>query len=467
METYRFTANLSWKIMTKQPPEMIARWAVPQVQQLGPVYIKFAQFLSVRRDIFQDGVIQELSKVQKECDAMQISKLDVVKILMEESGDMVYDLKIDDAPIGIASLGQVHKAKHKDGRVMAVKVLRKIPDNDLKRSFMQMSFLGWILDLANPSMSSHTLDIVKEYQEMLYEEMNYQQEAMNATMMREHFRDVPWVKIPEVYFSTKRCIWYEYVKGVPIDDIEELSKVFDTRVLANRVYKMYLKQLFETGFFHADLHPGNIVIEADTGNVVMYDYGMTGEITPFMRESFTRLITAIYTKDDSMMLYALQDLHIISGDAKLRNVRSSLDFILGLALKSSSLSPEILQKKISKIPKDNFNIPSELIFWFRSIAFVQSAVVNLDPSYDFEAPLKKYISNATTIESFAKGFLQAGNTSYKIEQGVESMKHSLQSLENLQTDVLILKTVTQGIFAMFLLQALAGENVMSLISMYL
>ena len=467
METYKFTADLGFRILTKQPPEQIARWAIPKVQRLGPIYIKFAQFLSVRRDVFPDSVIDELSVVQKDNKALEMSKLDVVKILMGEFGeDFVYKLKIEDRSIGVASLGQVHRAKYIDGRDLAVKVQRRLTDRELHRTFGQLSFLGALLDFSNPSMKSHTWQIVQEYQQMLKEELNYEQEALQATMMRENFKDVPWVTIPQVYFYSKKTICYEYVEGVPIDDVSELSKTFDTKVLANRLYRMYLKQLFEDGFFHADLHPGNLAVDPKTGNIILYDFGMTGEISPFMRESFTRLITAIYTKDDSMMLYALQDLHIVSSSTKLRNVRSSLDFLLGIALNSSSLSPEMLQKKFSKIPKQEFLVPSNLIFWFRSIAFVQSAVIKLDSAYDFQPPLQKYITNSTTLESFAKGFLQVDSASFKLQKGVESMKHSLQSLEGLQSDVWTLKGIVQGLFAIILLQSFLGDSVMSWLSFY-
>lgn len=440
MNTYTFTANVGLQILQRRKPVEIARWCLPRVQKLGPVYVKFAQFLSIRKDIFDEDVIQELSKMQNECSAMEITKADLVYILMKEHGPkFVATLDIDDQPIGVASLGQVHRARTKDGKDLAIKVLRDIQPKDIESSFFQLKLLASLLDFTNPSMGggSHTSKIVEEYREMLYNEIDYTQEAMNAAQMKKYYEDIPWVKIPDVYFVSPRTIGYEYIDGISMDDIDVIRARFDTSVLAKRIYSMYLKQIFEFGFFHADLHPGNMCIEKHTGNIVMFDYGMVGEITPLIKDSFQRLATAVYTNDDALLLYALQELRIVRSTTKLRNIRGTLDFLLGIAIRNSSnnLTSSSLQRRLLKIPKDDFNIPSELVFWFRSIAFVQAAILKLNPEHDFETPLRTMFPRADNLESIGKVILQAGSTSYKIQQNVDQMKDSLQLLDDIRSEM--------------------------------
>lgn len=455
MNTYTFTANVGIQILQKKKPVEIARWCLPRVQQLGPVYVKFAQFLSIRKDIFDEDVIAELSKMQNECKAMEITKADLVYILMKEHGSkFVATLDIEEQPIGIASLGQVHKARTKEGRTLAIKVLRDIHPKSIESSFFQLRLLAGLLDFMNPGMGgSHTTKIVDEYKEMLYNEIDYNQEAMNAAQMKKYYEDIPWVKIPDVYFVSPRTIGYEYIEGIPVDDIDSLRARFDTIVLAKRIYSMYLKQIFEFGFFHADLHPGNMCIERSTGNIVMFDYGMVGEITPLIKDSFQRLATAVYTNDDALLLYSLQELRIVRPTTKLRNIRGTLDFLLGIAIRNSSinLTNGSLQRKLLKIPKDEFNIPSELVFWFRSIAFVQAAILKLNPDHDFETPLRTMFPRVDSLESIGKVILQAGSTTYKIQQNVDQMKDSLQLLDDIRQEMSRVKSYTRWVLGAWIL----------------
>jgi predicted unusual protein kinase regulating ubiquinone biosynthesis (AarF/ABC1/UbiB family) len=379
---------------------------------------------------------------------MEISKREVVYILMKDHGPkFVGDLDIEDTPIGIASLGQVHKATSKDGKVLAIKVLRDITLDDIDRSFFQLKLLAGVADFMNPGMGgSHTSQIVEEYKEMLYSEIDYEQEAMNAMQMKKYYENIPWVEVPEVHFYSPRTIGYEYIEGIAIDDVDTLKSKFDTTVLAKRVYSMYLKQIFEFGFFHADLHPGNICVESDTGNIVMFDYGMMGEITPLIKDSFQRLAAAVYTNDDALLLYSLQELKIVNPSTRLRNIRGTLDFLLGVAIRNTgaNMTNSMLQRKLLKIPKDDFNIPAELVFWFRSIAFVQSAVLRLNPEHDFETPLQSMFPKVGNVESMGKAFMQAGNTAYKVQQSVEQMKESLDSIGEIRGEMTVLKNMVQG-----------------------
>lgn len=446
MSSYTFTANVALQILQRKSPKEIARWCTPQIQNLGPVYVKLAQFLSVRRDLFDDDVIEELSKVQKECNelAMPVSKVE--SILRREHGDgFVNDLTIERDPLGIASLAQVHKGTSlSSGNTYAIKVLQDISERDIAISFLQLKLLAKLADLTTPN--GHTQTIIKEYEDMLKEEMDYEQEAMNAKSMEFYYKDLTWVKIPEVVDSSPSSIIYEYVDVVPVDEKEVLSLAFDTEVLAKRVYLMYLKQLFEFDMFHADLHPGNLGIERDTGNIVMFDFGMTGVITPMLRDSLQRVATSLYTNDDVMLMYALQDLDIIPDNVRSGDVRPYVDTLMSMAQRTANntMSPTAMQRNILKLPKDKFSVPSRLVFWFRSLAFVQAAVTDLNPDHDFETPLVQQLPNNTmSLESIRQGFVQAGNVSYKMERNLQGVRDSMRTIESMKQELTLARSMVQ------------------------
>merc|ERR1719199_541029 len=281
----------------------IARDLREGLLELGPTFIKLGQLLSTRIDILTKEYIDELKILQDS--VLGFSGDTAIAVIERELGKKITDVfsEFDKRPIAAASLGQVHKAVLKDGgQVVAVKVQRTGLDDLFKNDLQNLKFAAKVFDKLDPKSDGADRDWVSIYEEsakLLYQEIDYQNEAKNAIRFREQFRSIDWVKVPEVYeqFTSPRVITMEFVPSVKISDVDKISEMgLDRAKIAERSAISYLEQLSKYGFFHCDPHPGNIGVDAGSpgGRLVYYDFGMMDEITGNLREGLVDLILGIY-----------------------------------------------------------------------------------------------------------------------------------------------------------------------------
>ncbi len=283
-----------------------SRWELVRMaaEELGPTFIKLAQALSNRPDILPPALITELSKLQSEVEAIDYEA--IKEIVEHELGEDIEDVfsEFYKKPLGSASIGQVHRARLHDGSNVVVKVQRP---GVRKKVQTDLDILKRLVRWGEPYLESQGFygaeDVVEAFEKSLLKELDYTVEARYMEQFRAYYKKRKDFYVPRVYkeVSTERVLVQEFIRGAKITDVEKLQKWgVDTAKLAERGVDIYLSQIFEHGYFHADPHPGNIIVQ-ETGRICLIDFGMVGKLTKHDRFAFAGILIAMAKNDPKMM----------------------------------------------------------------------------------------------------------------------------------------------------------------------
>ena len=369
--------------------------------EMGGLIIKLGQFVSSRVDILPKEYTDTLSQLQ---DSVSHEKTEVViERINEESSSSISDLfaSFEETPVAAASLGQVHKATLLDGTIVAVKVMRPGIENivalDLATLRVLIAFarrftkIGKFVDLK---------DVYDEFDEVIIQELDYQKEANHLEKFRENFQGFPGVTVPKIYreYSTSKMLVMEFIEGVKINEITKLDEAeIDKSKLAKILYLSYLEQLLVDGFFHADPHPGNILIKPD-GTIAYIDFGMVGSISNSMKENMFKLAMAVYLKDTSGLVEALDGLGFLRKQADKaalsKNAKMLLENFSGSGFDMKKLNNEdFLEEMRDFLYQQPFQIPARTNFLGKAIITVFSICMGLDSKFDFIKMAKPYVED--------------------------------------------------------------------------
>ncbi len=252
------------------------------LESLGPVFVKFGQLLSVRRDLIPEDIADELAKLQ---DAVPpFAWEEVAATLSRAYGrpwSQVFDT-FDQAPIASASVAQVHFAKLPDGREVAVKILRPGIREVILQDVGLLYGVARIIERALPDgRRLRPREVVAEYESILANELDLLREAGNASQLRRNFADARLLIVPEVHWDwcTREVMVMQRIDGIPVNAVEELRRnAIDIKKLARDGVEIFYTQVFRDGFFHADMHPGNIFVARD-GRYCGVDFGIMGSLS--------------------------------------------------------------------------------------------------------------------------------------------------------------------------------------------
>lgn len=277
-------------------PETRVRLALAD---LGPTFIKCGQILSTRPDLVGVELANELQLLQDEVPA---DSPEVVRRVIEaDLGKSIEELfeHFEPTPCASASIGQVHRARLRSGEEVAVKVRHEGVEEKIRVDLDILSGLAPIVEKLPEFARYHPRATVAEFRRMLNRELDFTREARHMRQFTLEFCDDPTVRVPIVFprYSTSRVLTMEYLSGVKLTDIDRLQNGgFDLRLVARRGAELYLKMIFSHGFYHADPHPGNIVLLP--ANVIgLLDYGMVGRIDERLRELIEEMLMAIVSRD--------------------------------------------------------------------------------------------------------------------------------------------------------------------------
>ncbi len=371
--------------------------------ELGPTFIKLGQFLSVRRDILSDEMADELTLLQ---DQVPPSDIATVRKIVEQSlsapPEKIF-IKFEETPIAAASIGQVHRAWLKDGTPVVVKVQRP----DLATRFYQdLGYMRLATRVGNRLKKSDIWDewfqLSDEFGRTLFQEINYIQEGKNADRLRQILKGHPDIRVPRVFwkYTGKRVLTLEYIPGIKVNDVKALEDSgLDLVAIGNKLVSCYLDQVLLHGFFHADPHAGNLAID-DWGNVVLYDFGMIGEITEMQREAITGCIAAVIRRDLDDLIVKLKILGIVKENARLEPVRRAIepliDYYAGKGLRELDFSH--LENDIDQIAGERaICMPPTLAYLIRTGTSLEGVARTLHPNFSFveaaKPSLRKWILN--------------------------------------------------------------------------
>lgn len=267
-----------WRKNARQPRGERLRLAL---EELGPIFVKFGQMLSTRPDLVPDDIVLELNKLQDQVPPFPGEvAIELIESAYGAKLSSVF-LDFDPMPIASASVAQVHFATLRDGSEVAVKVLRPGIDVILKRDLALLHTLAQLAIRYWPGARRlRPLDVVYEYDKIVHDEMNLMHEAANASQLKANFADSTLLYVPTIYWDyTRRSVMVmERISGIPVSNVEALrEKGVDLRKLAHNGVEIFFTQAFRDGFFHADMHPGNIFVSPE-GQYRAVDFGIMGTL---------------------------------------------------------------------------------------------------------------------------------------------------------------------------------------------
>jgi ubiquinone biosynthesis protein len=368
------------------------------LQELGPVYVKFGQILSTRRDLLPSDIANELSLLQ---DQVPPFPGDQAQAIIERAlGQPVGELfsHFDPNPMASASVAQVHPCTLKDGREAVVKVVRPGIGRQLRRD---IDLLKAIATLAERYWEEgervQPLDIVREFETFVFDELDMQREAANASVLRSNFENSPDLYIPEIYWSycKQDVLTMERVSGVNVGDTEKLRALgVNLEKLASRGVRVFYTQVFRDNLFHADMHPGNIFVDVsdpDDPTFIALDFGIVASLTPsdlyYISENFMALFNRDYLRVAQLHVdagWVPEDTRIDELEAAVRTVGEP-NFTRPLNEISFG---ELLFKIFRVARRFKLNIQPQLIMLQKTLLNIEGLGRELHPELDIWAVAK-------------------------------------------------------------------------------
>jgi ubiquinone biosynthesis protein len=381
-------------------------------EELGPTYIKLGQILSTRPDLVPIDILEELTRLQDEVPPFPFEN--VKTVVESEFGMPAEELfkQLDEQPLASASIGQVHKARTRDGEPVAVKFQRPDIQKIIEVDLEIMLHLATLAERHIKEFEIHRpVKIVEEFARTLEKEIDYRIEATNMERIARRFLDLPHVYIPAVFreFTTSRVLTTELIEGIKISKIESIVEAgLDQKIIADRVVGWVLKQAFEHGFFHADPHPGNIFVLAD--NVIcLVDYGMMGLVDRATREAFIDLIDSVVHQQEVKTTQVLLNLTDWDEEPDIRALEREIADFMGRhfykPLKDMEIG-KLLQDLLHLTIRFRLRLPPDIFLMIKALSSVESVGRALDPNFDLIAHARPFIQQVK-MERFGPNRISA------------------------------------------------------------
>ncbi len=365
--------------------------------ELGGAFIKVGQFIATREDLVPKEYVQKLSSFQDA--APMMSFVEIEKILTASYGAELSDrfASIDPEPLASASIAQVHRATTNTGQEVVIKVqrpgLRELFTLDLA---MVRAYACFFEKYSSFGKHRYWPEITDEFGKVLYEEIDFEHEAISAERM--HLNLLPehasFLQIPKVLWDWVRpnVLVLEYMPGRKITDITQSRRLgISVAEIGDRLIKVFFDQFFTYGFFHADPHPGNVVLN-DQGKIVFHDFGMTYQIDPHVRENFEDAVIALVSRDENAVVESMKKMDLLRPNADLKSLRNLIQkttfkYYGGARLQDINFS-EIKDDINAIFANAPLRMPPELAYLFRTIGILEGICRTLDPRFDFISALK-------------------------------------------------------------------------------
>ena len=286
------------------------------LEELGPIFVKFGQALSTRRDLLPPGIADELAKLQDAVPPFPVEQaVAIVESAYEQSVDEVFE-RFDKEPLAAASIAQVHTAKLKTGHEVIVKVLRPGVQEQIESDLAVLRVIAGLADRYwEHGKRLRPLEIVDEYEHTILDELDLMREAANTAQLKRNFQGSDMLYVPDVYWDYCRpeVLVQERIYGTPISDMETLEKAgANIQVLAENGVEIFFTQVFRHNFFHADMHPGNIFVittDPDRPKYAAVDFGIVGTLSPEDQRYLAENFLAFFDRD----YHRIAKLHLDSG----------------------------------------------------------------------------------------------------------------------------------------------------------
>ncbi|ACC98558.1 putative unusual protein kinase [Elusimicrobium minutum Pei191] len=380
------------------------------LEELGPTFIKLGQMLSNRPDIIPLQLIKELEKLQDTVPPFEHEE--AVKIVESElegkiSENFSYFSK---KPIAAASIAQVHKARLPDATTVAVKVQRPGIEEIIG---VDVEILHNLASLAGNNITElkyfNPVGIIKQFEEHIKEELDFNKERLNIERFQRNFQKDGRVHVLKAHkkYSAKRVLTMELIEGVKVSRIaEENLEGYDRGLIAKNGAQIILKQIFIDGFFHADPHPGNIII-LENNKICFIDFGMMGSLSQSQKDDLGTLIVALMYRNSSLVTSTILTIvnrpdHLQTREIEYR-VEKLIERYIDLPLEEINVG-ELLLSLTQMLPEFELNMPPNFSFMVKSLITIEGVGRQLDPEFSAMAVIKEFSQTIIKNRLSPKGF---------------------------------------------------------------
>jgi predicted unusual protein kinase regulating ubiquinone biosynthesis (AarF/ABC1/UbiB family) len=376
--------------------ERQALWLKEKLIELGPTFIKMGQSMGTRADLLPLPFVKELGTLVDQVPPFpnEIAFARIEHELGLKINEVYAEFEVE--PVAAASLGQVYRARLHTGEEVAVKVQRPNLEATIKGDIV---ILKRVANFAErfPQLNENAdwSGMLREFDKTIHEEMDYAAEGRNAERFQENFKNWSNIHVPHIYWNatTSKVLTMEYIHGTKVTDIEEQQRRNISPAKVNRLLiKTYLKQLLEDGFFHADPHPGNLLVMGD-GRLAFFDFGMVGRITPQLQSKMIDAFFHVVGKNPAGIAEDLIELDFLKPGTSPAIVKpvveKMFDFHLNLKLKDVNFKE--LTYDLADVMYDYpFRLPSNFTYIMRALMTLEGIGIITDPEFNFFETAKPY-----------------------------------------------------------------------------
>ncbi|MDP9955329.1 ubiquinone biosynthesis protein [Epilithonimonas hungarica] len=410
------------------------------LEELGPTFVKLGQTFSNREDLLPPELIQELQKLQ---DRVEVVDMDVEEILENEFNISVKEhfSEIISKPLATASIAQVYKAKLITGEDVILKVKKPDVLSVIEDDLLLIKDLVKLISTYSEIASKLNLkQAIATFEKSLLEEVSLVNERNNIKQFALNFKNNKETYVPVVYdeFSNNNVLCMEYIDGIKVTDKTELLKHnIDPIKISEVGLRLFVSQILDYGFFHADPHAGNILVRKD-GKVVFIDFGAVGKIQPNDKEVLESLIVAFVAKNSNKIVRSLKKMAVsyeIPDERKFENdVEEVLNFIHNTSLKD--IDPHIIINKMKDVLKDNrIYMPDYFYLLFKGIGLIEGVGRSINPDLDIVKSLHPFTKKILTRKVSPRKLLKNGmdkiiNFTDNVDEIPKELRSVLQKLDD-------------------------------------
>jgi ubiquinone biosynthesis protein len=413
----RFIYHLSpwnWNNRDRAPRGVRIRKAL---EDLGPVFVKFGQVLSTRRDMLPDDLADELAKLQDDVPPFsgKIAR-EIIEKSLNQSVDTLFR-EFNETPLASASIAQVHTAVLHDGKQAIVKVVRPGIENTIRHDIDLMLLIAKMVSrFSQVGKRLRPVEVVEDYEKVIFDELDLGREAANASQLRRNHENSPDLYVPEIYwdYCTPEVMVMERIYGIPVGDTKRLIEHnINMKVLGERGVEIFFTQVFKHNFFHADMHPGNIFIDEsnpDNPKYIAVDFGIMGTLEIQDQRYLAENLHAFFNRDYKRVAEAHIESGWVPAETKASEfeaaIRTVCEPIFQLPIRDISYG-KLLLRLFQTARRFNMEVQPQLVLLQKTLLNIEGMGRELYPDLDLWVTakpfLQRWMDEQTGLRSLFKG----------------------------------------------------------------